>query len=200
MYLFIESIKCQDGKLFNLEYHQARVNRTLAEFYPNCSIDLGSIPVAQNCGEGMYKLRIIYSDIIEKYDFLPYKIKQINSLKIVHSDDLIYDYKYFDRTALSLLLKKSNTSDEIIICQNGLVTDSSYSNLVFEKDVELFTPKSPLLKGTKREKLINDGKIIPKDIEISSISQYQKIHLINSMIDLNECCVNIGNVFFPAEN
>ena len=194
MCLFIESIKCKDGKLFNLEYHQVRVNRTLAEFYPNKSIDLSSINIPQYFGEGIYKLRIIYSDSIEKYEFLPYKIKQINSLKIVQSDDLIYDYKYFDRTALSLLQTKRNKCDEIIICKNGLVTDSSYSNLVFEQDGKFYTPQSPLLKGTKREKLINDGKLIPKDIEISSISKYQKIHLINSMIDLNECCVDVENV------
>lgn len=196
MCLFIESIKCKDGKLFNLEYHQVRVNRTIAEFYPNKSIDLSSINIPQYFGEGIYKLRIIYSDSIEKYEFLPYKIKQINSLKIVQSDDLVYDYKYFDRTALSLLLTKRKKCDEIIICQKGLVTDSSYSNLVFEQDGKLYTPQSPLLKGTKREKLINDGILIPKDIEISSISKYQKIHLINSMIDLDECCVNIENVEF----
>lgn len=194
MCLFIESIKYKDGQLFNLNYHQARINRTLGEFYPNCSIDLSSINIPKYFGEEIYKLRIIYSEIIEKYEFLPYKIKQINSLKIVQSDDLIYDYKYFDRTALSLLLQKRNECDEIIICQNGLITDSSYSNLVFENDGKLYTPQSPLLKGTKREKLIDEGKLIPKDIEITSILQFRKIHLINSMIDLDECCVNIENV------
>ena len=76
--------------------------------------------------------------------------------------------------------------DDIIIIRNGLVTDSYYANLCFEKKGELFTPVVPLLNGTKRMKLISEKKIIPIDIKPKEINSYDRIHLINAMIDIEK--------------
>ncbi len=56
------------------------------------------------------------------------------------------------------------TADDIIITKNGNITDSSFSNLVFESsDGALFTPETYLLEGgTKRKFLLKNGIIREK--------------------------------------
>jgi len=64
-----------------------------------------------------------------------------------------------------------------------------------EKDGFLFTPSTPLLRGTKREKLIREGIIIEKKIHIDSLSDYKRIFLINAFRDINfDNYVDIKNI------
>ncbi|MDX9791404.1 MAG: hypothetical protein RBT61_11275 [Candidatus Kapabacteria bacterium] len=83
---------------------------------------------------------------------------------------------------------------EPIFVKNGFVTDSSYTNLVFESDDGFFTPDSPLLEGTKRAALLDSGLIKSIAININSLSRYNKVHLINSMNDLGESTYDIDKV------
>ena len=38
MYPFIETIRIEDGKIWNLPYHQERMNRTMAHFWPETNV------------------------------------------------------------------------------------------------------------------------------------------------------------------
>ena len=58
-----------------------------------------------------------------------------------------------------------------------------------------FTPDTPLLKGTQRARLIELGELTPKRIAVEDINSYEKISLINAMIDLGEVEVGVGDVF-----
>jgi 4-amino-4-deoxychorismate lyase len=58
-----------------------------------------------------------------------------------------------------------------------------------------FTPDTPLLNGTKRRQLISQRKIFEKKIALNDLMAFQKIFLVNAMIDLqDEIFVDIENV------
>jgi 4-amino-4-deoxychorismate lyase len=64
----------------------------------------------------------------------------------------------------------------------GLLTDASYANLVFFNGAEWHTPKTPMLEGTQRAKLIEQTVLIEKDIYVNQLSQYQSFKRINAMM------------------
>ena len=195
MSLFIESIKVFNGIIYNLALHQERVNKTLSEFYPDCKIDLSEITIFPMYGQGLYKLRIIYSDKIEKYEFLPYKIYETKTLKIVHSDNLKYEHKFLERTAIKRLFSTRGDSDDILIVRNGLITDTSYCNVVLDNGYKLYTPTNPLLRGTKREQLLREKRIEQSEISVDDLVDFKRVILINAMIEVeNQVFIEIPNI------
>ena len=184
--MFSEAIKLKDGILYNMEYHQERVDRTMHNFH-NGRIDLaflrGSIP--HDAQTGLFKCRVLYSDTIRKVEFIPYEFRTVDSIKAVTADDMDYSYKYADRSAINRLLEESGC-DDIIIIKNGMVTDASSSNLVFESPEGLFTPKECLLRGTKRQQLLDIGTINERSIRAEDIKNYHTIHFINAMVDMED--------------
>jgi len=76
-----------------------------------------------------------------------------------------------------------------------MVTDSYYCNVALEKDGVWFTPKSPLLKGTKRQQLIDDEVVREAAISVLSISDYQRICLFNAMIEFGEVDLDMTKVY-----
>ncbi|RLA80425.1 MAG: hypothetical protein DRG78_11000, partial [Epsilonproteobacteria bacterium] len=120
---------------------------------------------------------------IKSIKYIPYIEKEINKIKIV-SSNINYKYKYANRDELNRLLKEHNKFDEIIIEKDGYITDTTISNIAFYDDncKQWFTPKTPLLRGTMREKLLSDGFLKTRNIESTEISNYKKVSLINAMI------------------
>lgn len=77
-----------------------------------------------------------------------------------------------------------------------MITDASTSNLVFRSFEGLFTPDSCLLKGTKRQYLIDKKIIDERKITADDIRLYTHIHFINAMIDLeDDICIDIEKAF-----
>lgn len=182
--LFSEAIKLNDGKLYNLEYHQARIHATLEHFY-GTNIDLSQLisNIPDNCNKGLFKCRIVYGAKIESIEFQPYQFRKINKVGIVKADDINYRYKSIDRTRLNQLLHASKC-DDIIIVKNGFITDSFAGNLVFESSSGLSTPHTYLLPGTKRASLIHQGLIKETEIRLSDLHDYTRLYFINALIDL----------------
>jgi 4-amino-4-deoxychorismate lyase len=75
--------------------------------------------------------------------------------------------------------------DEVIITQNGVVKDCTIANLAFYKEGKWYTPRIPLLKGTTRARLIEEGKIQEVDIFMDQIHSYSHICLINVFRELS---------------
>ena len=184
--LFTEVIKLKDGVLYNLEYHKARVARTLAAFGMS-QVDFAMVEdaVPANCTNGLYKCRVLYSNKIEQIVFTPYVFRKIETVELVVDNNIEYSYKYADREHLNAL-KAASSCDEIIIVKSGFITDSSYTNLVLKQGKEYFTPKECLLPGTKRRSLIDAGIIRLRSIRADELSAYDSIHFINAMIDLED--------------
>lgn len=183
----VESIKVLNKKLYNIAYHNIRMNNSRAElFNVKGQIDLGKIiSLPDDLSNELYKCRVIYSQEIINIDFQRYKKKKIDCLQIVNDNEISYSHKFEDRTKFEKHLRESK-SDEILIIKNGLVTDTSFSNVVFFDGAKYFTPSSPLLKGTKRAKLIAESIINEEEIKLKDIQKFKFIYLINALLDLNE--------------
>ena len=193
---FIESIKILDGRIVNLENHAARFNNTRLNFFPVMQeLELGLwIHVPEECRKGLFKCRVTYGEEIEKIEFIPYDKPVVRSLKIVYDDDIEYSFKYENRYALDHLLEKKGNHDDIIIVKNNLVTDTSYCNIIMLKGGKWYTPKHPLLKGTKRQELLSLGKIEERVIHADDLTDFELIGLINSMNEPGECLVDIDRI------
>lgn len=182
--IFFETIKMVDGVLFNLPLHYERMGRTLNEFYHGVNTpDINSVRVPYEYSQGLFKCKITYSSRIENIEYIRYKRKTIRTLGIVEAPEVAYPWKSCDREDLSRLLSSSGF-DEVIITRNGFVTDTSFSNLVFESKDGLFTPTSFLLNGTKRQELLIKHVIQEKNIRVKDLHQYDRLILINAMLDI----------------
>jgi 4-amino-4-deoxychorismate lyase len=160
----------------------------MAELFPEASaIDLrNKISIPENCSSGIFKVRVLYGQTIEKIEIEPYIFRTIQSLKVVHHESIDYHLKFTDRQILQELFSQRGDCDDIIIIKNGFVTDSFAGNLLFFDGENWVTPTTPLLRGTKRQFLIDQGIISEKEIREEDIRSYQKIGIINAMIDFEE--------------
>ena len=144
---------------------------------------------------GLYKCRITYDDHSKMAEFLPYTFKPITSLKLVENDTILYEHKYADRSLINQLTERKGDCDDILIVKRGLVTDSSYANIVFRRGGKWYTPASYLLKGTMRENLLQSGRIIEKEIGVKDIANFEKFKLINAMLGFEGQECDISNIF-----
>lgn len=196
MSLLVESIKILNGRICNLDAHQARFDRSRRDCFGSTDrISLREKIRQQGVpASGLFKCRVVYQLEVESVAFQPYQYPDIRSLAIVQDPDITYDDKWVDRPALDVLFRQKEPADEIIIVKKGLVTDAFYYNLVFEKKGQFWTPDTPLLMGTKRKQLLKKGKIFTARISEKDIYTFEKIHLINAMTDLGRLVINIADV------
>jgi 4-amino-4-deoxychorismate lyase len=195
----VESIKLKDGEILHLSYHQDRMNRSVEELYAGTvPIDLAkAIVIPENFRSGLFKVRVLYRQTIEKVEIEPYNFRTIESLKVVQHESIDYHLKYTDREILQHLYALRGNCDDIIIIKNGLVTDSFAANLLFFDGQIWLTPTTPLLKGTQRQFLLDQGIIAEKEIREGDIRSYQKVGLINAMVDFDEMpVININRIVY----
>lgn len=198
MSLLLESIKLKDGRLHNLDFHQRRMNSALGELFSEASeIDLqNSIQIPEPCRTGLFKVRVLYGPAIERIEFELYQPRVIQSLKVVHHESIDYHLKFTDRQILQLLFAQRGDCDDVIIVKNGWVTDAFAANLLFFDGQKWVTPHLPLLKGTQRQFLLDQQIISETEIREEDIFIYQKIGLINAMVDFEEMpVVSIKSIF-----
>lgn len=192
---FVETIKIKDGKAMNLSCHQARMERTVSHFFEGQVVPNLNDILSPTADMHFYKARVIYGKGgIEDVQYAPYTMRTIKSLKVVRDDTVDYSFKSTDRTFLNRLFSMKGDCDEIIIVKNGLVADTSFTNIaVYDGDVWL-TPKQPLLMGTKRAQLLGEGKLREADITLEQLMKAEKVSLINAMIELGEREIAINNI------
>lgn len=178
-----------------IDYHNQRFNRTRQHFFPNTTaIKLqDQISVPADLANALVKCRIVYSAEIQTIEYIPYAPKQIDSIQIVPSS-ISYAWKYSDRSALDAAFQLKGTADDILLVKDGWVSDTHYCNVALWKNGLWFTPKEPLLAGTMREKLLEDGVILLADIPSSGINYYDKICLFNAMIDFEQIVLPIDKI------
>lgn len=194
----LETLKLEDGQLFNLAYHNRRMNAARQELFPGCpELDLACcIQVPAACSRGLYRCRVVYSLQIESVEFLVQPQRSFRSLKLVEHDTIDYHLKYADRSQLNELLALKAEADEIIIVKNGLLTDCSIGNLVFWDGWNWDTPASPLLAGTQRQKLLDNALIRERNISREGLGKYLELGIINAFFDLeNMPRIKINNIF-----
>lgn len=184
MCLFIETIRVEDGQVYNLPYHVERLNRTRAAFWKDISpIDLTGIISSQSLS-GIWKCRIVYGKEIEEVTYMPYQMRMVASLRLVTSDKIDYSYKRTNREELNELFGRKGNADDILIVKDGYLTDTSIANIAL-----ILTEIAGILRliryfrGTKRAELLDNQLIVEKDISWLQLDDYTHIMLFNAMID-----------------
>lgn len=182
--IFIETIRITEGNIFSLNYHQQRLNKTLAYYgLPPLNIAklLYNLPVT--IPKPICRCRITYGQTPVQISFLPYTPIVRKRVRIMKNDKISYSYKYANRTQIEEIFRCANCDDVIIVKEN-MITDSSVANLVFENKEGLFTPATPLLKGTERQRLLDEGIISLRKISLDNLNEYNHIYFINAMMPL----------------
>ena len=176
---YFETIRCDDFEVFNLEYHQKRM--------------ANSVGLNFNLGEYIYppsskllKCKVIYNEeSILNISFTEYHKREISSFKLLTSDSISYSKKSCNREELDKLFLQKEDCDEILIVKNGFITDTSIANIAIFLDNVWITPKTPLLKGTTRDRLLSTGELIQKDITVEMLLKAKKVALLNAMIEMD---------------
>jgi len=193
---FTEVIKVVDGKFSNIDMHKKRIHHTSEYFFGRPTfINFDTLTIPDELRQGVVKCRIVYNTAVQEVTFAPYSIRPIKTVKSVECDNIDYGYKYEDRSILNSLFEERGICDDILIIKNGLVSDTSYANVVFkDHDGLLYTPAIPLLPGTKRARLVSDKVISERDIALEDIHLYEGFYIINAMIELED------NVFIKTRD
>jgi len=184
---FIESIKVEDQEIFLLDLHQKRVNQTFSHFGKEDSIDLAKIyKNLQHDEDGLFKLRIAYDlDKRIRTQMIPYAIPEIQDFKLVENNSFDYSFKFEDRKELDKMKMKAK-AEEIIIVKNNHITDTSFSNVLFLKGKDWFTPSTYLLNGVQRQHLLKQKKIKETEITLQNIKQFTHFQIINALNDFDD--------------
>ena len=180
---FLETIKAVDGSCFHLTYHQKRYESVLSTMGAKKHKRL--LEYLNPPKRGLYRCRVLYTKDTIEVSYHNYIKRQINALKIVYDDRIEYSLKSAQRDRLTALYQKRESCDDVIIVKNSYITDTSIANIALLSDGVWFTPKNPLLRGTTRERLLTEKKIYEKDILVDDINRYEKIALLNAMIDFD---------------
>ena len=193
---YIESLRVVDGHICNLTYHQQRMNKTRLEVFGQPTpLLLNDVFKGIKAPSGLAKLRFVYDEAgIHDISCTPYKRKEIHSLHLVYDDNISYPYKSTDRSALNELKKQQGDCDEILIVRDNHLTDTSYTNIALYDGEQWFTPSTPLLCGTMRQRLLDCGLLQEREIMVSDIPNYQYISLFNAMISLGEVILPVDKI------
>lgn len=205
--MFLESIAYQQQSPRLLHFHLARIECTIQHFAhlipgsfstkssPSFSYFsyikerlISYSPPHNGEMNRLYKGRFLYhpgNPGEETMEFLPYEIKSIATLHPIDSD-IDYRFKYSERSALNALYEMRGEQDDILIIKDGMVSDSSYTNIVLFDGKEWVTPSTPLLKGVERKNLLVSGLIREKRIAYADLPHYRSFKLINALRPFSE--------------
>jgi len=177
---YFETIKCDDFEVFNLNYHKKRMSDSVGI---NFNLEEYLYPISPE----LLKCKVIYSqDEIIKIEYSPYTPKQKKIFKLIEDNTLDYRYKYLDRSGIDLLLSHKNGADDIIIVQNGFITDTSIANIAIKKNNQWFTPTQALLEGTTRNRLLDEGFLKEHQITVKDLLEAEAFAIMNAMIGFKE--------------
>lgn len=196
MFRLIESIQLKDGVLVRLPYHQQRMDRSIRDLVGRRSrwslsneLERHQLPT-----NGLWKVRVLYNEkelFCEHEVYLP---RAIRSLKVIHADEISYSYKFQHRDAIAKCLEQRGDCDDVLIIKEGLVTDSSYANIVFWSGYNWVTPETCLLPDTMRQFLLDEKRIRTETIRVSDIKNFQQFRLINALLGWNHPAVDVSNI------
>ncbi len=191
---FIETIRIENGRIYNLPYHNRRMNETRRDvLHQTGSLDLDECIRPGNYRERT-KCRVEYDKDILKVESAAYHIRPVSSLRLVTGDEAAYRYKSTDRSVLNRLFALREAEDDVLIVRGGLLTDTSICNLALWNGQQWVTPSVPLLAGTKRASLLDQGKNVTGDIRPEDLPGYSRIRLFNAMIEFGEIDLSVDKI------
>lgn len=180
---FFETIKVYDGQIFHLKYHQKRYESVLASLgiskFENLFEYLHPVQT------GLLRCKVIYDADSIEVAYYEYQKREVKTLKLVYNEAIEYAQKSTNRENLDSLFALRESCDDVLIVKNGLITDTSIANIAFYRDGIWYTPKSPLLKGTTRARLLENKKIVEENIREEDLKKYTGVALLNAMVEFD---------------
>jgi 4-amino-4-deoxychorismate lyase len=194
----IESIKLLDGKFHNLFYHDQRMKESLfAVSGQHATTGIEKVLLESDYPRsGLYKCRIVYDQHSLDTTFTPYIPKKICRVKVVEDNQIEYAFKFAGREAIDRLFALRQDCDDVMIVRHGMVTDCSFSNIVFRKGKEWITPSTPLLNGTMRRNLLEKKKIKAREIHKEDIRSFDTFKIINAMLEFDSPEIEVSEIVF----
>lgn len=187
--LLLETMRIAYGRLCLPELHRERMERSCRELYgcsaPKMEIDPAGLPAGLR--RGTVKCRVTYGPEIVRIEYESYSPRPVRTLKLVSGGDVDYHLKYADRSPLAALAALRGEADDVLIVRDGLVTDSSYANILLRAGDRLLTPARPLLEGVMRRHLIDIGEVEEAEVTPSMLMQGNRegvteVMLVNAMM------------------
>lgn len=186
---FFETIRLVDGRPQNIAWHQARFDACCMHFW-GITRKISIEKFIQPAGifmQGIAKCKFIYSQHHFEVQYSAYQTKPVTSLRLIKNDNIGYPWKSIERDPLNQLLNPAFPMQEVILCKNGLLTDTTYTNIALWDGHSWLTPALPLLQGTMRASLIHGNIIRPSTIRASDIFHFRTIRLFNAMLPWEGC-------------
>lgn len=180
-YPLFETVAIIDGKIQNIFYHQQRMNNAFIHYFKQDNNFALSemINIPEEYQKGLVRCRIDYNTKECQVQFFHYIPKAIKTFQCVYVENFDYQFKYTDRLELEQL--KQTVCDEIILVNNGFISDCSIGNLLFLKQGKWYSPNHYLLKGTQMSYLLDEQKISLVDIPVEALFDYEQIMVINAL-------------------
>ncbi|MEI6680206.1 MAG: aminotransferase class IV [Mariniphaga sp.] len=194
---FIETICFEKGNFQRVELHNERFNLTRKHFFgmqDGLRLEL-LLSIPEPLMGQTVKCTVSYGSEIVNVDYAAYHIRTVKSLRLINDDTIDYAFKYYDRTKIASLYQKRGQCDDILIVKNGLITDTSYANIVFLKDNQWYSPQDPLLRGTRLKSYLQTGLITPALLRPDDLRVFSEARIINAMISIEDApVIRIQNI------
>lgn len=160
---FIETIRYADGRLHLLDLHTDRMRATRREVYgiEGPGLDASMFHIPPHLAGITVKCRVIYGRDIDDIQYEAYTPRPLSRLRMVSDNTVDYHLKYLDRTPLAYPDIPLRPDEGLVIVKDGLVTDSTYANLLLLAPDRAYTPSTPLLPGVMRRHLLDTGRAVP---------------------------------------
>lgn len=190
MVQFLETLRIENGTPFHLDWHQKRVDATMAHYHGDVSLAERTLHLAEvlsSCElpkDGIWRCRIIYDLNSASVEFIPDGQAGFRSLRLIEVPmDFDYKYKYADRSFLQDLCEMRNGADDVLMLRNGWIADTTKANIAFRAGDRWYTPSVPFLAGTTWKRLVSAGVLIPRPMHKNDIPRYEAFKTFNALND-----------------
>lgn len=184
-YPLFETLAVDNGKILNLHYHQERIERSFLYFFKTkLTLNLAELVFSDLYQKGFFRCRLDYSPEGYELTFSNYLQREIKQFQCVYTENLDYGFKYSDRKRLEQL--KSSQADEVIIINNGYVSDCTIGNLLFLKKGKWYSPADYLLKGTQLSALLAEKAVSLTRMKVEDLWGYEAVMHINALNPFEE--------------
>lgn len=132
----------------------------------------------------------------KNYKLILSEVRRNSSSKIIYHKSL----SYYENIMEHMLAQDQGYDSAIFINEREEVCETSFANIFFVRDGEIFTPaiSSGLLKGTMRDYILEKYKVKEDIISFKDIDAYDEAFISNSLMGVRNVS-SINNVKFNKD-